>query len=137
MEIFLCLIDKIDEGASSVDDMEIGHILPKGTIIHDVEMPSGNQITFIVDNYYMIADRDAAYCIAYPHDTCDGNDLETSASGLNKHFVMPSFSFANYTKQKGDCDDCVLREHCKPHCSSVTFEGTEYACPLKFEENWA
>lgn len=56
---------------------------------------------------------------------------------LNLANVMPSFSFDNYTKQKGDCDKCVLNEFCKPHCSVVTFEGVRYNCPLKFEENWA
>jgi len=52
--------------------------------------------------------------------------------------VMPSsFSFDNYTKQKGDCQDCILVNDCRPHNATVTMEGKEYTCPLKFEQNWA
>lgn len=70
------------------------------------------------------------------------DDFEAVAEEIVKNCfipnVMPScFSFKNYTKQKGDCDTCVLVNNCRPHTSTVTVEGKEYNCPLKFEENWA
>ena len=65
-------------------------------------------------------------------------EVLNAVKNLTIPVVMPSsFSFNNYTKQKGDCNDCILRNECRPHTSTLTIEGKDHNCPLKFEENWA